>query len=261
MLYAILNDIKCAPTPKKRGACPYCHNEVYAKCGTHNIWHWAHVSEVACDPWSEGETDWHRCWKQYFPKECQEVIFSDPVTKEKHVADVKTLNETVIEFQNSSMSIETLETREAFYGKMFWIINGDKFKHNFVIGDKMPSPEARIMYGFKIIASNSKRRYSPGQFEEPNQQAKSLLKADPSGKLLLQKAIEQGYDGHRLFLWKHPRTTWYHAKNPVIIDFGETGLFLMLQYPGRSFFVVKEILKEELIRKNGGTLRKDVVDL
>jgi competence protein CoiA len=258
MLYAKCDGLKCLAKPKRRGTCPYCNSEVRSKCGTRYIWHWAHISKAECDKWWEGETDWHREWKSYFPIECQEVIHHDLETNEKHVADVKTVNDTVIEFQNSSLSIEELKAREAFYGKMFWIVNGAPFKDSFIVGDKMPSPNARMMKHIRIEASNTSLRYFVWRLSRnPDPGAEDFRDVDPYGDLHIKQAIEQKYDGHRLFLWQRPRTTWYHAEKPVVFDFGETGLFRMLKYPMHAFFVVKQIAKDELILKNCGNPHKD----
>ncbi|MBL7893856.1 MAG: hypothetical protein JNK50_01090 [Bacteroidia bacterium] len=44
-----------------------------AKCGTINIWHWAHEAIENCDDWYEPETQWHRDWKEHFGEECSEM--------------------------------------------------------------------------------------------------------------------------------------------------------------------------------------------
>jgi len=222
---------------------------VLAKCGPRYTWHWAHVTKAGCDPWWEGETDWHRGWKKYFPTKCQEVIRFESMTNEKHVADVITPNGTVIEFQNSSLTLAELKSRETFYGKMFWIVNGAKFKDNFRIGGKMPSREVEEVMDLRIAVRSRRRKDSSGQmFWYPNGMAIDDLPP--------QNTVEKD-DGHRLFQWQHARTIWYCAAKPVIFDFGETGLFRMLKQGTHSFFVVKKIAKEELILKNGGNPRAE----
>ena len=63
-------------------------------------------------------------WKNKFPLDSQEVIQFDLLTNEKHIADVKTSHNLVIEFQHSVISIEELSAREKFYGDMIWIVDG-----------------------------------------------------------------------------------------------------------------------------------------
>ena len=97
-----------------------------AKCGQHIVWHWAHKSRRNCDPWQEPETEWHRSWKDCFPADWQEVVHTDPMTGERHIADIKSLHGLVIEIQNSPIHLEELKSRERFYKKMVWIVNGDR---------------------------------------------------------------------------------------------------------------------------------------
>ena len=78
-----------------------------------------------CDPWWENEKPWHREWKEQFPKEWQEVIHTDE-NGERHIADVKTDHGYVIEFQHSPIKLEERQSREAFYKKMVWVIDGTR---------------------------------------------------------------------------------------------------------------------------------------
>jgi hypothetical protein len=123
MLYAIKNNKKIQATPQDRAFCPFCKNEVIAKCGQINVWHWAHktIINTTCDGWKVSESDWHLMWKSLFPPECVEI----PIIKgrEKHIADVRLNTGRVIEFQSSSLSPEGIWEREAFYGDIFWIFN------------------------------------------------------------------------------------------------------------------------------------------
>jgi competence protein CoiA len=89
MRYAIVDETRVEARPKLRGTCPNCRAEMVAKCGHVKVWHWAHKGRPPCDPWWESETDWHRAWKDAFPTEWQEVCHIDPVTGEKHIADIK----------------------------------------------------------------------------------------------------------------------------------------------------------------------------
>lgn len=123
MRYALQDDQKLEPTPKAKAFCQCCNLPVIAKCGKFKVWHWAHKSCEHCDPWWEAETDWHRRWKDEFPKEWQEIIHFD-TTGEKHIADVKTDRGLVFEFQHSVLDPKELEAREQFYRNMVWIVDG-----------------------------------------------------------------------------------------------------------------------------------------
>lgn len=120
------------PTPQGRGICQICENVLIAKCGEIYTWHWQHKKDRDCDPWKEYETEWHRRWKNYFPFDWQEVLIEN-ISTERHLADVRTDNGVVLEFQNSPISTSTIRTRETFYGNMIWVINAELFKENFKI--------------------------------------------------------------------------------------------------------------------------------
>ena len=73
MKYAVSNDQRIEATPKAVGKCPCCGADLIARCGDLKVWHWAHKGRRVCDHWWESETEWHRAWKDTFPKEWQEV--------------------------------------------------------------------------------------------------------------------------------------------------------------------------------------------
>ena len=88
MLYGLNNGVRIEATPNAQAVCQCCNSELIPKCGNINVWHWSHKFKVHCDDWYEPETQWHKGWKNEFPKDCQEVVFKDELTGEKHVADV-----------------------------------------------------------------------------------------------------------------------------------------------------------------------------
>lgn len=126
MQFSLVEGIKSKPGPGLKGACIFCESQTISKCGKFKVWHWAHKAKSNCDQWWESETEWHRNWKNHFPESCQEIIHIDPHTNEKHIADVKTKNSKVIEFQNSPITQEESASRERFYKNMFWVVNGDR---------------------------------------------------------------------------------------------------------------------------------------
>lgn len=108
MLLALVSGIRAEAVPGGRGLCPTCRGEVVAKCGEIVTPHWAHVSAIECDPWSEGESAWHSEWKMEWPVECREVGIGN------HRADVAT-DTVVIEFQHSHLGAEEIRDREEHY--------------------------------------------------------------------------------------------------------------------------------------------------
>src|SRR5262249_21135595 len=99
--------------------------------GRVRVWHWAHRGARICDSWWEPETEWHRAWKNHFPKSWQEIIHPSE-SGEKHIADVKTESGVVLEFQHSSLCPEGRESRESFYQNMVWVVDGLRRKQDRV---------------------------------------------------------------------------------------------------------------------------------
>ena len=132
------NGQRIRPTPGGRARCQICTEELVAHCGDIYTWHWQHRQDRYCDPWKEHETEWHRGWKNKFPKDWQEVVVTNE-DGERHLADIKTQDDIVIEFQNSSISTTTIEIREEFYRDMIWVINAQEFKDNFKIWSAVKS--------------------------------------------------------------------------------------------------------------------------
>ena len=119
MKYALQADQRIEATPKAIGIFPCCGTDMIAKCGDRKVWHWAHKTKRTWDHWWESETQWHRDWKNRFPAEWQEVVHKAD-DGEKHIADVKTPDGLVIEFQHSYISPEERVSREDFYNNMIW---------------------------------------------------------------------------------------------------------------------------------------------
>lgn len=132
MKFALIDNNRIEATKGAKGICPSCGSELIAKCGEFKVNHWAHKGIRDCDPWWETEKEWHRLWKNNFPNEWQEVTFTDESTGEKHIADVQTSNGVVIEFQHSHINPQERISRERFYKKMVWVVDGTRLKRDFL---------------------------------------------------------------------------------------------------------------------------------
>ena len=78
---------------------------------------------MRCDPWWENETEWHRAWKRQFPDDWQEKV-QYAEDGERHVADVKTEQGWVLEFQHSRIEPSEHRSRDAFYPRLVWVVDG-----------------------------------------------------------------------------------------------------------------------------------------
>jgi hypothetical protein len=131
MKFALVNGHRQEAQPNLSGKCPNpsCDRPMVAKCGEVKIWHWAHQGRRSCDPWWEPETEWHRAWKGRFPTDWQEVVHQAE-TGEKHIADVKTDRGWVIEFQHSYLKPQERRSRDTFYPKLIWVVDGTRRKRD-----------------------------------------------------------------------------------------------------------------------------------
>lgn len=127
MKFALINGERTEATKGAKGFCPSCGSELIAKCGEVKVNHWAHKGNRNCDQWWENETEWHRSWKGKFPIDWQEVIHFDG-NGEKHIADVKTQSGWALEFQHSPLKSEERRSRNAFYPKLVWVVDGTRRK-------------------------------------------------------------------------------------------------------------------------------------
>lgn len=131
MRFALVNGERFEAFKGGVGICPNCKSEVIARCGSIRMHHWSHKGNRVCDLWWENETPWHRNWKNLFLEDWQEVVHYDD-SGEKHVADVKTENGWVIEFQYSYITAEERKSRNDFYKKIIWVVNGTRRKTDLV---------------------------------------------------------------------------------------------------------------------------------
>ena len=174
-------------------------------------------SPAAKPPFYWGETPWHRDWKNAFPTTYREKTFLDSVLGQLHRADVHTPCGTTIEFQNSPITMPELKSREAFYPKLVWVINGKKFK-GFKVLKALPDVDDPRIADFEFSHTAN---------------LTMIRKIDVVNSLVKPKALTFHHPELRAvpltshyysFCWRHPHRVWYEAKCPIIIDLG--GYFL-----------------------------------
>lgn len=150
MKFALINGNKVEATKGAKGICFNCGAELIAKCGEVKIHHWAHKNIKHCDSWWENETEWHRFWKNNFPLEWQEVIHIDK-NGEKHIADVKTEEKWVLEFQHSPIKSEERLSRNIFYSKIVWVVDGTRRKTDKSQFQNILNESIRVKYGNILV--------------------------------------------------------------------------------------------------------------
>ncbi len=131
MQFALIDNKRVEATFGSKGICPGCSKPVIAKCGNQRMNHWSHGRNKMCDNWWEPETEWHRSWKNNFPKKWQEIFLPDERTGEKHFADIRTSYGLVLEFQHSHIQPKERCSREKFYENMIWVVDGTRLKRDY----------------------------------------------------------------------------------------------------------------------------------
>ena len=110
--------------------CPYCGAPLIVRRKSERARaHFAHRPNRICtDSWERNHSydisPWHNEWQSLFPKNNQEVKLS--LGNTTHRADVM-IDRTVIEFQNSILSVSAFDDRNNFYynlgHKVIWLFN------------------------------------------------------------------------------------------------------------------------------------------
>lgn len=102
--------------------CPLCKAPVRARRGFIRVHHFAHHAREDCDPWKEGESEWHLSWKALVPPDYCEVIVGE------HRADILIPAGQVVELQHSPMPAEEAWIRENFWGeRLIWLFDARPF--------------------------------------------------------------------------------------------------------------------------------------
>lgn len=205
MLIALQNGSRVFPTTTgQRAECPECGTEVRSKCGSINVWHWAHVSLVDCDLWGEPESEWHLNWKSGLPPDWIEVPLSE--NGEKHRADIRLPNGVVIELQHSSISVEEISIRERFYNKMVWIFDVTDAANAVV----------RVNYSYNYDKSDFFSGESSEGILTPNIDDVNVYKTYRF-HLYNRHGTESTY---RTFRWRHAKKHIAYTTRPVFLDLG-----------------------------------------
>jgi hypothetical protein len=246
MQYALIDNIRSIPEKGKTGICIGCGREVISKCGNIKVHHWAHKKSEDCDSWSEPETEWHREWKNKFPETYREVIFHDPKTNECHRADIHTNSGVTIEFQNSPISTQELKSREDFYSKLIWVVNGQKFKGTFTFDRNIPNPTDPLLANFEMQGMVYFKKEDILDSEEDFFPLYQVYGSNDPGLKDLKLS-----DIHFAFTWKSKHKVWFDSNASVFLDFGHDFLYWLRkrdQLIG-PFWYVQVVKKEYFISK------------
>lgn len=237
----------------ERGLCICCGSETVAHCGNFMVHHWKHKALVECDTWYEGETEWHRNWKNEFPISFQEVVKNDPRTGEKHIADIfHPTRHLTIEFQHSPISLQEITSREDFYGKLIWIVDVTPFKSNVFFHKDIE--DAFFDCVIKPWATNQDRIIRELRKQNKDAEVSELINNCPGDSYI--EAFEKKYKNHSkledyfLMQWKYQHKRWNYTRSPLFFDIGDDYLYMNIEtIQIWNGFVVKRFSKKDFISR------------
>ena len=252
MQYALVHNVRQEAFKGGSGTCPTCGAGMIAKCGNRMIRHWAHAHRENCDPWWENETQWHRSWKNLFPEEWREVSHTAS-DGEIHRADIKTSAGIAIEFQHSFITDGERQSRERFYKKLIWVIDGNRFRHNFDILHALPNPKSGLAKDLVWIKGSRKwAGAANGIFwrlsENPGlaRSGGGMVEIHSFSEIAIE--VNKLYCGHHQYDWIRPHKTWLDAACPVYIDLGVDCLARLETYDESGLPCVRLISKQTFLQ-------------
>lgn len=169
-----------------------------------------------------GETEWHREWKNAFPQALRERTFLNKTENYYHRADVFTACGTAIEFQNSSITLAELQSREAFYPNLIWVVNGAKFK-GFKVLKALPFLNDPKLAEFEFSQGSNLTLIRKADLELGVANPRPLTFHHPELRGINFSTC------YYSFRWSNPHRVWYQATCPIVIDLGGYFLYRLCQ--------------------------------
>ncbi len=141
--------------------CPCCRKRMTARVGDIRRPHWAHESGERCDEWWEEESDWRDGWLQVFVQS-PNVDIENVLEKngERHFYDARFGNSLVAVFRRTRLPPEQFVKREAFFGKMFWLIEANQSEYKR-LRRSFDSHAIKAIYGSRRCYEDDEKRDSP----------------------------------------------------------------------------------------------------
>lgn len=156
--------------------CPHCHTELIQRKGKIKVHHFAHKPIGDC-PYSHREmSPWHLEWQSHF--DCRQCEVYCCMGGEVCIADVL-INDTVIEFQHSSISYDEIWRRTYFHNmhnrKIIWLFDFRE-KYNYTIRKRMQRMHCSMGYDYVChkFGIDSIERENLFEWECPNSSITAL---------------------------------------------------------------------------------------
>jgi competence CoiA-like predicted nuclease len=237
----------------ERGICICCGSETIAHCGDFMVHHWKHKKLVECDDWYEGETEWHRDWKNKFPTQFQEIVKYDLNTNEKHIADIfHPTRQLTIEFQHSPISLQEITSRESFYEKMIWVIDVIPFKTNITFHKNIQDAffECIIMPWARDHDRIVNELRKQGKEDEADKFIDECQGDEYIEKFEVRYKKHSKKEDYFLMQWKYQHKRWNRTNCPLFFDIGDEYLYMSVEsIEIWNGFIVKRFPKFEFVSR------------
>lgn len=253
MKYAIVDTEKReALQSGERGICICCGSETIAYCGEFMIHHWKHRIAIECDTWHENETEWHRWWKNQFPKTFQEIVKFDPFTGEKHIADIFHPDRLLtLEFQHSQIRLEEIKSREKFHTNLTWVVDVSPYNSNINFHKNI----AEAFFDCVVLpwATNQDRIVRELRKQGKDKEVSDYLNNRTDDVYI--EEFEKRYshsrsDEYFLMQWKYQHKRWNHTGSPLFFDAGDDYIYMNIEtIKIWNGFIVKRFDKREFISR------------
>lgn len=249
MKFGLVEGIRTEATKGAKGTCPGCGSELIAKCGEQKVHHWAHKGTRACDQWWESETEWHRAWKNNFDVTMQEVIKIDPISGERHIADIYLPHkDLVIEFQHSPIDIQEIHAREKFYKRMIWVVDIPANKKRIELINEFFKEESIESTWQSSINLRRRNRIKEGDYA---MEGEWELLEEEKREMSLYTSNYNTWSSHPdyfLMYWIRKQKRWERSAMPLFFDIGDDYLYMNIHtLKFVSYNVVKRFLKSQFI--------------
>jgi hypothetical protein len=251
--YANVNGVPTESAPGLKGVCPGCGNSMIAKCGILKIHHWAHQKGKDCDLWWEPMTEWHLKWQNEFPVAWRERILRDEHSGEFHRADIHSPQGVTIEFQHSPVSVNEIESRNAFYRKLIWVVDAQPFRENFILTDTM-NPASPLLTDYHFIVDRDgfarfPRFYLRSEYSEYGPALSRIYNLEELSPVT-EERIKSDYQ-FKLFTWNYKRKAWLNSSAPVFLDFGDYFLYRIRKRDqiGKPLLYLQIVTKKNFLAK------------
>jgi competence protein CoiA len=135
-------------------------------------------------------------------------------------------------------------SRNDFYSKIIWVVNGSKFK-GFSLIKNIPDPNDPLLNQYDIRGKENPLYVRKSDVSSKARMMEVLGMQSPELKGLKPS------NSHYSFSWKYPHSGWFTSSAPVFIDLGGHFLYWLKvkRQEQQDFWYLKSVSKQEFLEK------------